>query len=153
MADRMFARIIIGGLITQAQREELAGHCEDNGLTLDDFDGADVLAAIESCIADGSTLSLHDEDACNGKFDDLEAWLRENGIAYRRRTEDAYEFENEIVLFDGEKKRWCYAMKGDTPLVGADDIRRAHENGTIDELLDFMARMAGNGFPPLSAAP
>lgn len=61
------------------------------------FDGVDEASLDE--LRQTPYLSLHDYDAIDGGFEELEAWCRDNGLSYDRHNNAGFEYRAEYVLW------------------------------------------------------
>ena len=113
MADRMAAEIWIGGTLRRSLLEEFP--ISDLRLDWDNnclasSAEADILAARDE---DG-LLHFADVEAAWGEFEELEGWLREHNLPFRRRSEGKYEHMPELVEFrpdlKGKRNRDVYAI-------------------------------------------
>jgi hypothetical protein len=140
MADRIAAEIWIGGKLRRSLLEEFP----ISGLSLD-WDNnrltstaeADILAARD----EAGRLHFADVEAAWGEFEELESFLREHKLSFRRRSEGKYEFTPELVEFrpdlKGKRNRDVYAITSPegAPMVFASEV---------EEITTRMARLAGD---------
>jgi len=103
MADRMAGEIWIGSKLARSLLAELP--ISDLWLDWDhnrlqSSTEADILAARDG---DG-LLHFADDEAAYGEFQELEGWLREHKIPYRRHSDGKYEFTPELVEFRPDLK-------------------------------------------------
>jgi hypothetical protein len=102
MADRLSTEIWIGGDIPEQLVPELCELIRAENVALDwgacSFQPqtvADLLAPVPN----GETLRLCDEQAAWGCFQELEKFLQQHRIAFRRRCEGRYECEPQLVEY------------------------------------------------------
>ncbi len=102
MADHLSTVIWIGGAIPQQLVPALCQIIREEQVTLDwgtrpfqPQTAADLLAAVPQ----GETLGLYHEQATWGCFQELEKFLQQHGIAFRRRSEGRYEYEPQLVEY------------------------------------------------------
>jgi hypothetical protein len=127
MADRMAAEIWLGGKLPRSLLEEfpISGLCLnwDNARLLSSEE-ADILAARDE---DG-LLHFADAEAAWGEFQELEAWLREHNLPFRRRSEGKYEHSPELVEFrpdlKGKRNRDVYTFTSPegAPVVSVSEV-------------------------------
>lgn len=129
MSDRMAAEIWIGGKLSRGLLEEfpisdLRLDWDNNSLA--SSAEADILAALDQ---DGH-LHFADVEAAWGEFEELEGWLREHNIPFRRRSEGKYEHAPELVEFrpdlKGKRNRDVYAITSPegAPMVFAAEVEK-----------------------------
>jgi hypothetical protein len=106
MADRMAAEILIGGKLSRSRAEALCGAIQDQYIALDWGGGAynpqtaeELVAAVEGSTVKDGWLRLTDDEARWGQFERLEEFLREQKIAYDRRSAGKYDYDAEIVSY------------------------------------------------------
>ena len=127
MADRMAAEIWIGGKLHRSLLEafpvsDLRLDWDHNRLR--SSNEADILAARDE---DG-LLHFADDEAAWGEFQELEAWLREHNVPFRRHSEGKYEHTPEMVNFrpdlKGKRNRNVYAVTSPegVPMVFASEV-------------------------------
>jgi hypothetical protein len=103
MADRMAAEIWIGGKLLRSLLDEfpisdLALDWEHNRLA--SSAEPDILAARD----ENGLLHFADVEAAWGEFQELESWLRQHDVPFRRRAEGKYEHLPELVEFRPDLK-------------------------------------------------
>jgi hypothetical protein len=127
MADRMAAEIWIGGKLPRSLLEEVP--ISDLRLDWDhnrlqSSTEADILAARD----EDNLLHFADDEAAWGEFQELEGWLRENKIPFRRHSEGKYEHTPELVEFrpdlKGKRNRNIYTVTSPegAPMVFASEV-------------------------------
>lgn len=97
MSDRMYAKIEIGGTITDP--EVIEGL--EEALKYEGFiDETQSLLNPDSMkeAFDGYTLTFEDYEASGGQFSDLEEYLEDNDIPFIRRSDGLYEYSPEIKI-------------------------------------------------------
>ena len=135
MADRMSAEIWIGGKLPRSLLEEFPV----SDLSMD-WDNTRLASSAEADImaARDETGLLHfaDIEADWGEFQELEKFLREHKLPFRRRSEGKYEHAPELVEFrpdlKGKRNRDVYAI---TSPEGAPMV-------FVSEIEEIAARMA-----------
>ena len=136
----MAAEIWIGGKLPRSLLEEfpISDLCVDwDNTRLVSSAEADILAARDS---DG-LLHFAEVEAAWGEFQDLEEWLREHIIPFRRRSEGKYEYSPCIVEFrpdlKGKRNRDVYAITSPegAPLVSV---------SKVEAITTCMAKLAGD---------
>jgi hypothetical protein len=140
----MAAEIWIGGKLRRSLLEEfpVSDLCLewDQG-RLKSTSEADITAARNE---DG-LLHFADVEAAWGEFQELESWLREHNLPFRRHSEGKYEHSPELVEFrpdlKGKRNRQVYTLttpEGD-PVVSVAEI---------EKVTDRMAKLAANTNKP-----
>ena len=140
MSDRMAAEIWIGGKLPRSLLEEFP--ISDLRLDWDNnclasSDEADILAGRNE---DG-LLHFADVEAAWGEFEELEGWLREHNLPFRRRSEGKYEHAPELVAFrpdlKGKRNRAVYTLTSPegAPMVFASEV---------EAITTRMAKLAGD---------
>ena len=131
MADRMAARIWIGGRLSVGQAEELCGAIADEGVSLDHGDKAFRPSTpqdlIQACNEndDGRVLCLCDDQASWGEFAELESFLQEHEIPYTRHGEGGGSYNGEIVEYRPGSDPVCTTVDANgSPAVDTDAIHR-----------------------------
>ncbi len=113
MSDRMAAEIWIGGKLSRSLLEEFP----ISDLRLD-WDNNCLASSAEADILAGrdenGLLHFADYEAAWGQFEELEGWLREHKLPFRRRSDGKYEHAPELVEFrpdlKGKRNRDVYAI-------------------------------------------
>ena len=129
MSDRMAAEIWIGGKILRSLLEEFP--ISDLRLDWDNNSLAssaetDILAARDE---DGH-LHFADAEAAWGEFEELEGWLREHNVPFRRHSEGKYEHAPELVEFrpdlNGKRNREVYVVTTPegAPMVSVSEVEK-----------------------------
>ncbi len=102
MADRLSTVIWIGGDIPQQLVPALCEAIREEGVVLDGGTrpfqpqtAKDLLAPVPQ----GETLGLYHERAAGGCFEQLEKFLEQHRIAFRRRCEGRYEYDPQFVEY------------------------------------------------------
>jgi hypothetical protein len=140
MADRMAAEIWIGGklprsLLTEFPISDLSLDWDNTRLA--SFGEADILAARD----DDGLLHFADVEAAWGQFEELEGWLREHNLPFRRQAQGKYEYTPELVEFrpdlKGKRNRDVYAITSPegAPMVFASDV---------EQITTRMSKLAGD---------
>ena len=129
MGEYFPGKISIGGTIPRKVAEELCGRIRDENVGLEygehDFQPETPKDLAEGAPA-GAPLDLYHEEASYGMFDDLEAFLVENGIAFDRCHDPHAEYDEEMVMFRPEMKeprRLCADTSGKV-MVRAEDTQK-----------------------------
>jgi hypothetical protein len=137
MSDRMAAEIWIGGKLSRSLLEEFP--ISDLGLDWDNnrlasSREADILAARD----ENGLLRFADVEAAWGQFEELEGWLREHNLPFRRQSDGKYEHAPELVEFrpdlKGKRNRDVYAI---TSPEGAPMVFAAE----VEEVTTHMAKL------------
>lgn len=142
MADRMSAWIEIGGPIPASLVKELCQTIIDEGVSVGDwdcdpFDATTAAELLELCQLEPSqddgqanpgTLKLFDHEVAYGRFDGIEDFCQQHGIAFDRHSDGKYEFDPEVVQF--RPGRWpntfvAQADHSGNETVRADEVREA----------------------------
>ncbi|KAA0576161.1 hypothetical protein FZ983_24205 [Azospirillum sp. B21] len=156
MSDYMPAAITIGGPLPLSLRASLAGIIAEQGVGLEYGEGPllqeEVLTLIDEAIRLGETLRLCDDEAANGEFQTLEAFLRSHGVAYKRTSDAKYEADGQAILFDGAKIIAHKANQRGKVTAAYRDIEQAIAEGRFEALLAEL-RLVEEGLPPLTDAP
>jgi len=146
MSDRMAAEIWIGGKLPRSLLKEfpISDLCLDwDGNRLQSSAEADILAARDE---DG-LLHFVDVEAAWGEFEELEGWLREHNIPFRRQSEGKYEYDACIVEFRPDLKgkqnrdRHTLTTQDGKPVVCRDEIEKAIQG--MARLVNDRKRPAG----------
>jgi len=109
MSDYMAAEIHIGGKVHPSVAQALCTAITKSGASLEwgggrcNMDTPDeLLRARTSDTDEPHLLKLYDDQARWGEFSALEAFLRENGIAYCRWSDGKYDYDSEVDAFQPE---------------------------------------------------
>ncbi|WP_207461823.1 hypothetical protein [Azospirillum sp. SYSU D00513] len=156
MADRLPATINIGGALPTSLRSSLAEVIAFQGCR-DEFGNGYLTAEeaatlIEEALRDQKVLMLRDEDASNGMFEELESFLRQNGICYKRTNDAWCEIDCAVAHFDGNSLVEHLADKSGNVAVTAKRLEQAQAEGTLEALIAELRRIEA-GVPPLSDGP
>ena len=151
MSDRFPAEITIGGSIPRRLLDELAGMIASEGVSLDwqyALDKTAVREAIEAAAARSDTVRFTDEEACGGRFDDLENWLTSHGIDFDRHGDARYEYDGENAYGRGRKRPVIVnADQSGKDLVSAEKVRTVLvSQGPPDRKLARIAKLVA--IPP-----
>ena len=107
MSDSIAADIQVGGKILFTDIDKLAHVINQGGLNRQDGDNfhtvEDIRGYILNQITEKQPLYLCDWEAANGCFPNLEAWVRQHGMCYRRHSDAKYEYNAEIEAFIPDK--------------------------------------------------
>jgi len=140
MSDRMAAEIWIGGKLRRSLLEEfpIADLCLDWDENRPKSTGEADLRATRD---EDGLLHFADAEANWGEFQELEAWLKEHRIPFRRFSEGKYEYPAEIVAHrpDLKGKRYQHGYTLATP-EGKPVVLVAE----IEKVINRMARVAVN---------
>lgn len=128
MADRFSADIKIGGKISRAIYPELIQKIKDSGAGLnwgecevgDDFE-----------IKDGEIIHLYDSEARYGEFEELEDFLKENKIQFKRFSSGYFEYLPALYVFDPDNNVDAYITcnDGGSPLFDIETINELISHG------------------------
>jgi hypothetical protein len=107
MADYMAAEIHIGGKVRHSVAEALCEEIAASRASLEWGGGpcrpntpADLLRDRSADTGEPLVLKLYDDQARGGVFEDLETFLQEHGVQFRRWSEGRFEYDAEAVAFD-----------------------------------------------------
>jgi hypothetical protein len=127
MADRMAGEIWIGGKLRRSLLEAFPVsdlHLDWEGELLPSVREADLLAARNE---DGLLYFAEMEQAW-GEFQELEGWLREHGLPFRRQSEGKYEYAPERIEhrpdLKGARNRevYCYTSPEGKPMLLVSEV-------------------------------
>jgi len=133
MADYFWGEIEIGGPVPPRLVNELLdpiGRLDrDDPINETPFYATDEASLLEQLDESTHVLHLVDGQARYGQFEELEAFLREHGMAYDRRSAGKYEFSPELVQFRPgmPNPESCLLTNEDVPVVKLDNVREAYE--------------------------
>ncbi len=150
MADHLAAEVQIGGKVRRSATEALSQAIAAEGVSLEWGDVSfkpqtadDLLAARRDDGEGRLLLTLYDDEAPWGEFDVLEAFLREQGIAYRRYSEGKYDYDPEISVFHPASGLVELATNNNRqPVVPASELAPI-----ADALAKLLAEMRGEDVP------
>ncbi len=143
MADRFAAELWIGGRLLRSLLDEfpVSDLCLDwDGNRPQSYVEADILATRNE---DG-LLHFADVEAAWGEFQELEGWLREHKLPFRRQSEGKYEYDACIVDFRPDLKgrqnqdRYTLTTQDGKPVVRIEEIEKIVEG--MAELVDDRKR-------------
>jgi len=127
MADRMAAEIWIGGKLPRNLLEEFPIsdlRLDWDGTTFDDSTEKGILDARD----ENGLLHFADCEIAWGEFQDLEGWLREHGIPFRRHSSGKYEYDPCRVEFrpdlPGKPDRYTLTTEEGAPVICCQEIQR-----------------------------
>jgi hypothetical protein len=131
MADRMAAEIWIGGTVPRSLLDEFP----ISDLRLD-WDEQPIDATSEEGILSArderGLLHFADCEAAWGEFQELEDWLRENGIPFERRSCGKYEYDPCLVQFrpdlPDKPDRYTLTTQEGGPVVCCNEIEKAMQS-------------------------
>jgi hypothetical protein len=139
MSERISAYIEIAGALTARTRDALAEVILAEGAGPewgDHFSNiAEVLDAIAEAAAANIALMLYDDQANYGCFEDLEQFCKDEKLPFRRTCDARYEYNGEIVYFDGT---FIIEMDGDQHgeiTMSLSDVKKAVESGELEATL------------------
>jgi hypothetical protein len=126
MADRMAAEIWIGGRLRRSLLEEFPVsdmRLDWDNSPLPSSSEEDLLAARDK---DG-LLHFADVEVAWGEFTELEGWLREHELPFRRRSEGKYEYSPERVehrpdLKGRNREVYCYTSPEGKPMLFVSEV-------------------------------
>ena len=125
MADRIAAEIWIGGKFPRSLLDEFP--ISDLRLDWDEtsFDATSEEGVLGARDENGS-LHFADCEAAWGEFAELEGWLREHQIPFRRQSEGKYEHDPCLVEFRpdlaGKPDRYTLTTQGGDPVICRKEI-------------------------------
>ena len=144
MADRIAAEIWIGGKLPRSLLDEfpVSDLCLDwDGTRLQSSAEADILAARDE---DG-LLHFADTEAAWGEFDELEGWLREHNIPFRRQSDGKYEYSACIVESRPDLKG---KQNQDRYTLTTQDGKPVVRSKEIEKIVEGMAKLVADGKRP-----
>ena len=144
MADRVFASIELGGVLTAAQLDELTQLVNDECLSTE-WDGEPF---DPSQLTPGEPLQLHAHEVAWGMFEELETWCRAHHVPYIRWSGGyGCEWGAERVVFDGADEPRSYdADENDRVFVDRATVERL---GSVEAILAHFDA-AEFALPPLA---
>ena len=154
MSDRSAAEICIGGTLNDAAAidrlieaiiSDNAGPEYDSRFT----DEGEVLGYIKEAVAASEPLRLFDNQATGGSFWNIEAALRELGLAYFRADDGHYAYTAEAVFWEpgfDEPRSWT-GNNEHVPCLNATEIKKHLSEGTLDAELELIERAQNNETP------
>ena len=119
MTDRFSGVISIGGTLTPELADKLAKRLIQEevccGWDERSFQSVrEVRAHLSEAVRDKQTARFYDSRARYGAFEELEKWLTEQKIAWKRHSEAHYAYDAELVWFDPETGAGqCYASQNE----------------------------------------
>ncbi len=123
MADRMAAEIWIGGKLPRSLLEEFP----ISDLKVD-WDETPLNASSEEQILasrdESKLLHFADCEAAWGEFEELEGWLREHELPFKRRSSGKYDYLPELVEFRPDlcEEIQTITTDGGEPLINKSDL-------------------------------
>ena len=112
MADYFPGKIEIGGTVLRPCVEELIAEILETKSSLDDFGAAPVTQeSLKQALKKKQVLTLCNDQARWGQFEELEGFLIENGIHFNRHSEAYCEFDAEMIFFRGDDVKWFPATQ------------------------------------------
>lgn len=130
MADRVSASIVIGGNLTAAEFAELAQILADEALSTE-WDGEPFEPDHRVC---GEPLRLHAHEVAWGRFETLEPWCFEHGIAFARWAGGySGQWGAERVVFTGSGDPVTYLADEDDHILI--DRSQLEKLGSIEAIL------------------
>lgn len=150
MADRLAAEIRIGGKVRRSVAKALCRVVATTGAALEWGEArfhpetiADLLAA-RCDSGDGlRLLQLFDDQAAWGQFEELEEFLRKQGIAYCRYSEGKYEYDAETSAFHPTRGLLEWLTDQDRHAM----VRASELTPITDTLAKLLAEMRGGEMP------
>ena len=135
MSDYFPAEIHIGGPIQRATLDGLIGAILDGRTCLDEYGGPPATeAAVLNSLKEGHILSLCDDQATFGEFEDLEAFLVEHEIHFDRHNDARYEFNAENIHYRGGPMPVAMASNQDgQDLVRCRDVLAIVRDSALDK--------------------
>ena len=163
MADRFCAQIEIGGRISRSKMaKECDGEPDDTVLRLlmdtinhegvsNEYGNAPAFVSTETELLEHRDeeemyLRFRDDQACNGEMNDLETFLRLEGIPYRRWSSMYSGYMGEDVTFDGETLHTVLCDDNGNEHVAGEPVREAI--GLLGQYFD-PDNSAGTGDPSI----
>ena len=146
MSDRVSASITIGGLVTPDQFAQLAGLIMAEGLATE-WGGEDF--APDNRIP-GEPLNLFAHEVPWGRFEALEQYCCDQGIAYRRWSGSCPgSFGAERIVFDGSNGPFNYDTNDDDEIMLS--VATISQLGSMRAIHDYL-KPAEIEIPPLVIA-
>ena len=156
MADHYSANITIGGALTPAALADLIDAVTADAAGVDYgcaiTSAAEAEAAARDAISEQRCLDLCDDSASWGRFDAIEACATQHGLPFRRTCEAKYEYDGEVVYFDGTALHNEDANQSGDPIVTLDALKEAHSKGTVADLIARLS-VVDSPIPPLTPPP
>lgn len=161
MSDWIAASVNIGGPVKRRVLPKLLSYIESAGVGLEwgsrDFrprNEQDILDAVRR--SECGWLTLRDDEARGGKFEELEASLLRIRIGYNRYTEAKYEYDGEFVAYRPSMRKPASftASQNGGILVSASDLEKViHElkNQKIQNVLETLEKLCGANIQPLAS--
>jgi len=160
MGDRWAAEIRIGGKITGATAQKLLPVVCAEGASLAYGDAAWQPTSVDELRdkrSEDGLLTLFNDQASWGEFDDLERFLRMNKVAFDRSSSGYYEYGAEIVQYRPSIGLQTWRTDGGTKLVPTEKIllavqkfeRSACRILKVDDFLRSLRRAIGPDVPGL----
>lgn len=122
MADRMYAKITIGGRISAHTGAELLKVLDDEGLIYGNVNLAEYKQ-------EDGTYEFEDEEIAWGRFQELEPFCVKNGISFERNSDAKYEY-------NAEKVWWQPGMKEPQENITDTNYNVQVSLNTLDELIE-----------------
>ncbi len=135
MGDRTSVQITIGGDLPRSLVGELVDLCQAERLMVDWFEPVGAADIVMS--QDGLTLGAHEVSGTN--FDELEPWLVEHKMPYRKSWDAGIGFGAGGEFFDGEDTVEFSGGEAGSPI--ALDEHRIRELGSYDAVLAHFAKL------------
>lgn len=107
MGDRTSVMILIGGALAAATVPEMVEAIEAEGFGIDwqGAGAAEIEEAIRDAAARGEPVVVTDHECNYASADDLEAFLKANGLPFRKEWDAGGEYGPGIVVWDGQDER------------------------------------------------
>ena len=151
MGEHFPAKIDIGGKIPAELLPELTQLAVADGLAVDW--GGEPITEVEDllrAVDDDNCLTLYDEQASYGEFDDLETFLRNNDIPYDRASDPHFEYGGCIVMFrPGMKAPRYFPQQDGWIMVKVADLEPLLKKRTTLAIKNRLRELLGDDIPPL----
>ena len=147
MADYFPGKIEIGGVVPRHCVEELIAEIVETKASLDEYCQAEVTEeALKNAIEKKKILTLCQDQARYGEFEELEGFLLDNGIHFNRHSDAYYEFDAEMIFFRGDDVSWFPSTQPGELLLLHCDVEEVLQKEISDsEKVAMLRRVA---FPP-----
>ena len=152
MSDHFCGQIWIGGKVSKKVLPKLIVEIDAEGLLTDDMErfGDSTEEYLQTAIQNKTPAGFGDDQARNGEFYELEAFLVKNKIAFLRQSSAYCEYTGELILFRPDlgmqKPQQCYCTDSGEPLIPLSILQQRQKAGIMN--LDFY-ELFQQAIPPL----
>ena len=141
MAEYMTATLTVGGRITRAQLKKIR--------KLAEIEGADM----EISEISEQEITIIDDEAPWGKFEQLEQYLIEQRIPFNRHSEAKYEYDAEIVFYRPDycprPLEFLATQEGQVAVNALEILEAIERTTTREELVAELRALAAADVPEL----